>query len=61
LAGLFFYLFLPPLAVVTFCFRLSPLRIASCNFKANAVCYLNTSDEFDHSTQQAAPTQLLWH
>ncbi|MFL0735710.1 MAG: hypothetical protein AB8B39_01405 [Prochlorococcus sp.] len=37
LAGLFFYLFLPPLAVVTFCFRLSPLRIASCNFKANAV------------------------
>ena len=51
LIGGAFSLFVPPpVAVVTFCFRPSPLSIASCNFKANAVSSIKDNYEVDHST-----------
>ena len=50
LLGGAFSLFAPPVAVVTFCFRPSPLSIASCNFKANAVSSIKANYEVDHST-----------
>jgi hypothetical protein len=50
LAGLLIICFPSPVELVTFCFRLSPLPIASCNFQTNAVSLIMASYEFDHST-----------